>query len=121
MPLFHFGMTDIEYELKHHEKNEVLISIDWKNGVEVTTPSNITQEKLSAILHKKASWIINKINDVQSIENSPQPKEFVSGEKFQYLGRAYRLKVNKVAGDNNTLSFLQDKFIATVPKNLTIQ
>ena len=45
-------------------------------------------------MRRKAAWIVQRLRHVQSHDPSPPPREFVSGESVQYLGRHYRLKVH---------------------------
>ncbi len=47
------------------------------------------------IVRKKARWILEKKEQVESNRHSNPTKEFVSGESFPYLGKYYRLKVMK--------------------------
>ncbi|MFZ7942770.1 M48 family metallopeptidase [Neobacillus sp. 19] len=72
------------------------------------------------MLHKKAPWILKKKFEFDEVTVAPPPKEYVSGEKFAYLGRHYRLKVHKNETLNKpTLYFKQGRFIANIPANMT--
>ncbi|GGH73302.1 putative metal-dependent hydrolase [Pullulanibacillus pueri] len=119
MAIFKYGLTEIEYELMLHDRDDIIISVDWINGLEVKAPGEVEKDRLEAVLHKKAKWIMNKYNEIYDIVKTPLPKEFVSGEKFSYLGRAYRLKVLKKEHTKVDLTFHQGKFIATVPTSLS--
>lgn len=119
MPNFQFGRTSIDYAINYQpNRKDVIISIEWLDGVKITAPENITQEKLQAILHKKAPWILNKWRELNEIADPPLPKEFISGEKFSYLGRQYRLKVYQKESGQTTLSFHNGRFIAEIPENV---
>lgn len=63
------------------------------------SPEGITDEQLLPILKGKAPWIAKKLREINEIED-PIQKEFVSGEKFSYFGRHYRLKVYKAKRGN---------------------
>jgi predicted metal-dependent hydrolase len=121
MSSFSYGTTTIEYNLiRNPNINKVSIAVEWQNGVTVTAPDSLPVEEINNTLHKKGSWILNKWYEVNEIVNPPAPKEYVSGEKFAYLGRQYKLKVRK----NNTvkkssISFYRGHFIANVPANLS--
>ncbi|UCZ53466.1 M48 family metallopeptidase [Bacillus shivajii] len=117
MPNFTYGTTTIEYDLEYKaDKRDISISVEWLNGVKVTAPQKIDESQLESVLYKKAPWILQKWNDCREIVDPPAPKEFVSGEKFSYLGRNYRLKVRKHDElKKSKLVFWQGKFLADIP------
>ncbi|MFC4559048.1 M48 family metallopeptidase [Virgibacillus kekensis] len=116
MPTLTYGTTVIDYLLYEQKRKDLKISVSLVNGIEVFAPASLEEDKLKNLLSKKAPWILGKLNELNQVEASIMPKEFVSGEKLPYLGRNYRLKVHREAVENATLSFYQGKFIATVPK-----
>jgi len=121
MPSFQYGKTTIDYTLVYQEnQKDITISVEWMEGVTVTAPPNVGSEDLETVLYKKAPWILEKWYSFEEISHTPSPKEFVSGEKFPYLGRHYRLKVNK-STDTQTpsLSFQHGRFIAVIPSEFT--
>jgi predicted metal-dependent hydrolase len=59
---------------------------------------------------------------INEIVEQPAPKEYVSGEKFAYWSKHYKLKVTKDnAVKNLTISLYWGLFIASVPKNLLVK
>ncbi|QDI90767.1 M48 family peptidase [Salicibibacter halophilus] len=121
MPSFNYGNTTIDYSLHYQaHKKDVSIAVEWLDGVQVTAPPDISTEKLHEVLRKKAPWIIEKWYEFNEIAIPSTPKEFVSGEKFPYLGRQYRLKVyNEGDRSNAQLAFKNGKFYAYIPENIT--
>lgn len=117
MPRFIYGTTTIDYELAYiPDQSDITISVEWLDGVRVSAPKTIETDELHSILYKKAPWILEKWNNFNEIVNPPEPKEYVSGEKFPYLGRNYRLKVNRKSEVTKpSLQFRNGKFIAQVP------
>lgn len=115
----HYGNTVLYYTLLKKYVNKVKITIDLINGITVTAPSDITEDKLNKILYKKAPWILKKWFEFEEIASSPTPKEFISGEKFQYIGRGYKIKINSSVDSTPTLIFNQGKFIASVPAEMS--
>jgi len=116
MPTFTYGTTSIEYTIRHQpSKRDCTIAIDWKNGVSVVAPNEIDQERIDAVLKRKAPWILRKLAQFREIKQLSTHHEFISGEKFPYLGRQYRLKV--IAGDVSDLSltYQNGRFVAVVP------
>ncbi|SFE02453.1 hypothetical protein SAMN05216238_107106 [Lentibacillus persicus] len=117
MPTLKYGTTPIDYILYRQERDDLIISVTLVNGVEVYAPEKTDTSTINHHLNKKAPWIYEKIKSLKQVETSIQPKEFVSGEKLPYLGRHYRLKVNREPVSAARLTFYQGRFIATVPKN----
>jgi predicted metal-dependent hydrolase len=77
----------IKKDVKH-------INIRVKPSCEVilTAPLRTTDEHIDYVLKKRTDWISKKLEFYKN--NQPaNPKEYVSGENFKYLGRNYRLKV----------------------------
>ncbi|AVR01068.1 hypothetical protein OBCHQ24_04860 [Oceanobacillus iheyensis] len=116
MNTLQFGTTNIDYEIYSQERNDIKISVDIVNGVIVYTPNSLDESKLHMMMQKKAPWISQKIQELNEVNKKVQPKEIVSGEKLPYLGRNYRLKVNKEPVQYATIQFKQGRFIATVPR-----
>jgi predicted metal-dependent hydrolase len=61
------------------------------NVVKVTVPSTLSDRRIQDLISKKSVWIKQKIK-LQNETAPIKPKEYVTGEVFQYLGRNYRLK-----------------------------
>jgi predicted metal-dependent hydrolase len=113
MPSISFGHTEIEYNVEYkHNKKDISISVEWMEGVLVKAPEGIKNEQLQQIIRKKVPWIVEKLKKIDEIAQPGQAKEYVSGEKFPYLGRNYRLKVHKQDNDviMPSLRFYQGKF-----------
>lgn len=117
---FQYGTTSFSYSLEFQEKSkDVAISVGLGEGIRVSAPIGIELTQLDKILYKKAPWIIKKKAALEEIEVPAAPKEFISGEKFSYLGRNYRLKVHRYYNiKNTTLNFKQGRFIAEVPASM---
>lgn len=117
---FKFGMTIIPYMLlRDTQGKSVKISVEFEHGVEVIAPVGLSEQSIEEILRKKGSWIIQKLQDVTSIEPSLPQHEFVSGEKYLYLGRRYILIVEERSERRPFLIMRNSTFEATIPPKLT--
>jgi len=116
MPFVLFGETKIEYITKLSEKRKTIgISVDYDNGVVVTLPKTISQEEIEKVVLNKAAWILNQLHNFSEVITKPTENEFVSGEKYLYLGRAYRLKVNqKEEIKKPSITFHRGKFYVII-------
>lgn len=64
------------------------------NKLQVRVPNQVRDESIIEILQKKRPWIRRKVVQLKEVP-VPQPKEFVSGEAFPFLGQNFRLKVQE--------------------------
>jgi predicted metal-dependent hydrolase len=121
MRSFQYGTTTIDYSVEYIKgKKDVSLSVCLTEGVKLVVPKGMDSVKLEKILHKKAPWILKKKYELDEVSAAPPPKEYVSGEKFAYLGRHYRLKVYKSESLNSpTLNFYQGRFIVEIPSNMS--
>lgn len=62
--------------------------------VSVVVPRTLSCDRVQSLVEKKTKWVHEKLL-LQKSHLSRKPKEYVSGECFQYLGKNYRLKVIK--------------------------
>lgn len=82
-------------------------------AVSVVVPMELPQDRISTILSDRNQWVRNKI--ILHRETMPiGAKEYVSGESFSYLGRNYRLKVNR--GHFKPVRLVQGRLLVTVPE-----
>lgn len=92
----HFGQTAIAYTIHRGRRQKtVAVAVDPLDGVSVRAPRSTPVEELDRIVHRKAPWILDKRLKQEDLPPPPSPREFVSGETFLYLGRQYRLKVER--------------------------
>lgn len=91
-----YGNKVIDYAIRRSaRRTTVSIAIDATDGVLVTAPQPAPTSRLDRIVHAKAAWICERIKRHSDRPPAPNTKEFVSGETFRYLGRQYRLRVER--------------------------
>lgn len=90
----HFGTTAIPYVVQRSQRRAtVSIAIDPTAGVLVTAPQATTIERLDRVVRGKGRWIVTHL--ARRPESDTPDREFVTGETFLYLGRQYRLRVQR--------------------------
>lgn len=118
MPSIQFGSNVISYQIKYSAKRKKLsIQVD-ENGVMVIAPNTASEEQIQSIIKQKALWILKQQADFHEMMNYENPRKFLSGEKLPYLGRQYRLKVQKEAIEKASFTYHQGRFVAHVPLHL---
>jgi len=83
--------------------------------VEVTVPSDFSQERVDKLLTTKRRWILTKIKEINERPNVGR-KEFVSGEGFRLFGKQYRLKV--MTETIGIVAVESDRILVMLPKGL---
>jgi len=114
------GNTLVDYRLIYSSRQKTIeLVIGLESGFTVKSPSNMTKEEVATDLQRKNTWIITNLDKMNEVIRNETRKEFVSGEKFLYKGKHYRLKVITVNEEVvPSLSFTHSKFIANVPESV---
>jgi len=74
-------------------KRQKTASIKISNGsVQAYMPDELSDFKIKELLNKRKLWIKRKL-ELEAKIVVANPKEYVNGENFTYLGRNYRLKL----------------------------
>ena len=69
------------------------IVIERDGVVTVRPPADYTPEQVDAVVESKRLWIYRNLAEWQDLNASAVVREWVNGESFLYLGRAYRLSL----------------------------
>ncbi|MDH7565961.1 MAG: SprT family zinc-dependent metalloprotease [Clostridiales bacterium] len=83
----------ILYTLLKTKRKTIGISVDRNGEVKVSAPFRISEKQICEVVQKKADWIVKKVNEVRERNANTVCREFVSGEKFLYLGKEYTLEI----------------------------
>lgn len=91
-----FGETAIRYVIRRSPRRRtVSIAVEPHGIVLVTAPANTAVERLDRVVKSKARWIMEKLRRRSDAPPPLPAREFVGGETFLYLGRQYRLRLDR--------------------------
>jgi predicted metal-dependent hydrolase len=95
---FYYGEERYPYEVSSHRSptGKIAIHVHPDGIVRVDVPENATPIGVKRALLKRASWIKKQVDLARENKAHSLPREYVSGETHFYLGRRYRLKVQKI-------------------------
>jgi predicted metal-dependent hydrolase len=80
-----------------------------RNGiVTVRPPKDYSPEMVDAVVDSKRMWIYRNLAEWKDLNASTVAREWVNGETFLYLGRAYRLSI--VANQDANLMLKEGRF-----------
>jgi predicted metal-dependent hydrolase len=82
--------TPITFTLKRSGKRRSIgLRID-DSGLTVNIPLRATEKWLHSVLHEKAHWVVEKLNNWQS--RKPEPTQWIDGEKVEFRGEKFTLR-----------------------------
>lgn len=95
-----YGDKIIEFNVKRKNVKNVNLNIKPDMTIEVTANDNVPLHFICDFVKGKGAWIskhVKSFGNVQSMKQSE--REYVSGESYKYLGKQYRLCVQKTDDD----------------------
>jgi predicted metal-dependent hydrolase len=108
-----FGRSIIDYRVEPSARRKtVTIAVDPHAGVVLKAPANATMRRLDEVVKTKGPWIQRQLLEFREFGPGPVPKEFVAGESYAYLGRNYRLKIERSSGTAKPSASLHGAFLA---------
>ena len=86
---------DIAYSLARSSRKTMSIYVEPDGNVSVRAPRNLAVRKINNIIELKSYWIYKSLAELQELNNTKVNRQVVNGEGFLYLGRSYRLKIDR--------------------------
>ena len=93
--LLKYGGIEIPFRISHAERSNLTINVFPDLRVEVLAPLNKSLDMILAKVDRRAQWIVKQCRYFEQYQPTQPERRFVSGETHVYLGRQYRLKVQK--------------------------
>ena len=90
-----FGSRTIDFRLEYSDRKSLGITVTPEMEVLVKAPTDTTIEKVKEKIRKKAPWIIKQQSFFLSFQPKTPNRKYISGETHLYLGRQYRLIIDK--------------------------
>lgn len=88
-----FGGEVVSFSIERTlRRKTVAISVGY-DGVRVLAPLDLDHGRIVNIVRDRGPWLLRKQTGYRELGGAPIVREFVSGETFYYLGRAYRLRL----------------------------
>jgi predicted metal-dependent hydrolase len=102
-------IRDIEYHLLPGTSRKTTDIVIERNGVIAVRPSiNLSPDQVDALVDSKRLWIYRNLAEWRDLNAMAVIREWVNGETFLYLGRAYRLSL--VADQSCDLKLHEGRF-----------
>lgn len=92
---------EILYSLERKQVKNLNLRVRKDGSVWVSAEPGVPCEEIDAFVAGKAPYILKALNHFHEMaQYRPQPKQYVSGETFNILGRGLRLQVTQAAKDS---------------------
>lgn len=86
---------DITYSLTQTSRKTLSIYVEPDGSVTVRAPRNINLDRINGIVDLKRPWIYRSIAELQELNKSKANRSLANGEGYLYMGKSYRLKIEK--------------------------
>ncbi len=80
-------------QLIRSKRQTLSLEIQYNGKLIVRSPFSFSIKKIEKILQEKEDWVIKKQDEIKKKIIFNQPKQFIIGEKFLYLGKYYKLYI----------------------------
>lgn len=90
-----YGDREIAYAVEFCHRKTLEISVMPDCVVQVRAPQGVSFEAVAQKVQKKAPWIVEKQDWFAKFPKAPPPRQYLGGETHLYLGRRYRLKIER--------------------------
>lgn len=90
-----YGSVLIDYDLSFQERKNLTIKVYPDCSVKIIAPYDTTLQKIEKQVKKKAPWIIKQQREFLSYHPLTPERICVSGETHLYLGRQYKLRIER--------------------------
>ncbi len=106
---FHYGDYKYQYYLVREERKTLRLTVYPNLKIVLYVPNGHPEDKIINFLTRKCGWITAQVKDIKRLQRSNKNKEYISGESLLYLGRQYKLVVEK--SDQDQVYFESGKII----------
>ncbi|MFZ0274919.1 MAG: SprT family zinc-dependent metalloprotease [Acidobacteriaceae bacterium] len=86
------GDLDVQVRVSDRRRS-IRLTVERDATVTAVIPPATDEAKLAKVITAKRPWLYSKLRERAAFGEPRQPREYVTGEGFPYLGRSYRLLI----------------------------
>ncbi len=102
------SISNVEIQVRRSERRRTIgLTVERDGSVTAAVPAHLPLMELERQLRGRELWLHSALTRRASHASSTSTKEYVTGEGFHYLGRAYRLKVGRAAAQDSQIPELR--------------
>lgn len=88
-----------EYRVDRSDRQRARIIVDPSGGVEVRAPQEYGEDQIEVLVRRRLVWILRQRARFDGYRPREPQRTYESGESIRYLGRQYRLRVERAGSD----------------------
>lgn len=116
------GTELIPYSIRRSYRAKYVSLSIGTDGVHIVAPFSMNDSEIISLVEKKRKWLFNKFNIYrQRLTQIPAEREFVSGEKFLFMGNNYPLKVLEHQGGCTSVNLTDGQFLVAINEDIPIE
>ena len=104
------------YEVHRKKVKNINLRIKPNMEIYISAPMNLHSDYIENFIRSKEKWIKQVLQKIEEAKQNQLPSQYLSGEKYKYLGKEYELEVKQ--GNSNRVSLKEGKIILTVISNI---
>lgn len=102
----HYGNKIIDFLIERKNVKNVNLNIKPDMTIKVTAHEKVPLSFIYDFVKNKGAWIAKNVRSFEDVlPNKQSEREYVSGESFKYLGKQYRLRVQKTKDEEKVKYF----------------
>lgn len=114
---FKYGNRLIRADLQYSDRKSIGLRVFPEGNILITAPTNISVEKIIEKVKPKSKWIIAQQRAFELYKPFTTERKYIAGETHRYLGRQYKLVINKIERGKTTVSLAKGLMTITTPKD----
>ena len=117
---YKYGKKNIEAEVIYSDRKTIDLRIFPEGNIQITVPKNTSIEKVIEKVKPKSKWILQQQRTFELFRPFAKERLYIPGETHLYLGRQYKLVINKTEQNKTDINLGKGLFTITT-KNDNIE
>ena len=117
---YKYGRKNIEAEVIYSDRKTIDLRIFPEGNIQITVPKNTSMEKVIEKVKPKSKWILQQQRTFELFRPFAKERLYIPGETHLYLGRQYKLVINKTEQNKTDINLGKGLFTITT-KNDNIE
>lgn len=92
-----YGSMKFDISITYKERKNLTVAVHPDGNIKVLAPIKNNEEEVIERVRLKAPWILKQISFFNLYKPKTPPRKYINGETHLYLGRQYRLKIERAS------------------------